>query len=816
MVRISSTLSSRAIMQDRMFLPLDLTLFLYLNLGKDISDYFNGNVTENPSLYRTCLVHLFQKGVVPSYASAGCRRINPALWATLGVGFMYFLIKMNLVYLSRLLFRSPRPAHQWPYTILMIPCFAESSDILKQTLDSLSRTTYDDSRKLLLFVCDGVVTNAKETQPTHTLLLECLGYSGTEEPAAQAYQSLLNRANFAHVYSGYYETGRNRVPYVVVVKSENRGKRDSLVLVFGFLERCMDLSRHFISPLEYEMLNHIGVLGFHPRQFKYLMVTDADIQVQNDIVEKLVSRLEQERDMLAVSGHVRPANPEENLTTMLQIFPAYMTYFSSLAFEAILGRVMSSNGGLIMYKVWTEEQPKLTEAYDEKKTVIKPCCVNPTVIRGIATTPCDTMHLQNVLLQGEEKIIPIILLKSHPGHRLGFEPDAIGYTMLPTNFWVLQRVQSRSIRAAFHTQIEIQQVSCKLGFRYWLISTTQLLDMIFTMPVMVYLYGIFGRTIRQYGMAYAIIAASFIGLGILNVVLLVLRHQFRYIFWFVLYCVFAIPLFAIWFPVLSVWQSNDARYKYDKWRTSEGYRRLHGLVHKPSDPMEMEVIVPRMKLADHEAEEARRLNQALDSKFVGFNNEALQSEIEVTPPPVAQLRASMHSTRGSKVGLPDFKTKRSDDLLFIPDPFEDVYHVAEEATKCHRPSHSQSSYPTSHRYETADESTLLNSMSSSGFAKLHEETVELECFEDDCSSTLSIASNTFSVFTPDLEEHVMPRHRLVGGSSEMAIINDENGRNRAVHNFTNNLNHSTNGSSNASRYNSKYSLQEVKHLRHMY
>lgn len=795
-IPLSSTLSSRSFAVNRMFLPLDLTLFLYINLGKDITEYFDGNITtDNPDLYKRCLIHLFQKGVVPSYIGSGCSRINPALWASMGAGLMYFLIKMNLAYLSRvgfiqrLLFSSAPPElsalssrQQWPYTILMVPCFAESSDTLKQTLDTLSRSTYDDNRKLLMFVCDGITTSTKEQKETHTFLLESLGYSSSDEPIAQPYTSLgqgKKRINYGRVYSGYYETGRNRVPYLVIVKlghpshhyeeeeesrgdreapTGNRGKRDSLVLVFGFLERCMNLANNRITPLDYEIFNQCyNVLGIDPRLFKYLLVTDADIQVQSDVVQKLVSRLEGDRHMLAVSGHVRPANPEDNLTTMLQIFPVYMAFFSGLAYEACLRSVMTIQGGLVMYKIWTENvslDEKKNEKYFKKwkmlqqsdgskatsqqsmhhqqqqqqykwpktsdeimisnpfqdynsrrssrssdtsmstmpsvarnkerpesrlslsaRIDIRPCCVHPTVLRGIATPQANTMHMQNLLLLGEEKIMPIVLLRSHPGHRLGFEPEAVGYATLPTNFFALQGYATRNLRAAFHTQLEMQRVSWQLGFTYWVLSTTEILDMIFSMPIIVYLYGVFGRTAAQYGMAYLIITCSFTGLVVLHILFFLLRRQFRYIFWFVLYCLFSVPLFAIWFPLLAVWQSDDANLWYDVWPIKKKKQlgryytpasRLHGIldttVSSKSKVVEKgdeeEEEVPRMRFGEFEVIEAKRLHQAaeaaLDSNFTGFTATAgfidpsslqQQQEAALSPPLAAQVREGLHSTR---------------------------------------------------------------------------------------------------------------------------------------------------------------------------
>ncbi|KAI8984609.1 chitin synthase-domain-containing protein, partial [Mycotypha africana] len=690
-IPLSSTLSSRSFALDRMFLPLDLTMFLYINLGKDISEYFEGNVTENAALYRNCLIHLFRKGVVPSYISSDCRRINPALWATMGVGLIYFLIKMNLAQLFRATFiqkrcllpslsiassmahintfshvNSMQEQHQqpWPYVVLMIPCFSESAETLKQTIDSVSRTTYDDRSKILVFICDGVTISAQERIETHILLLQYLGYSRTEKPWPQPYSSLgqhQKRFNCACVYSGFFETGRNRVPYLVIVKvgqeqeqekysqkgqqqqqqqqqekeklapPGNRGKRDSLLILFSFLERCSNLADNLMTPLDYEIFNQCyNVLGIDPRLFKYVMVTDADIQIQNDVVQRLVLRLEQDPNMLAISGHVRPANPEENLTTMLQIFPIYMTYFSAFAFEACLKSVMTINGGLVMYRVWKEtdrrftlqqQQPKHDTPFwkntgghprstvqDQRnpfadtaaaaaaasvhhgmrpesrfifgKTLNRQlCCVHPTVIRGFSTPQANTMHRANVLLLGEDKILPLLLLKSHPRHHLGFEPEAVGYTTLPTRFFSLQGHQVRHLRATFHAQLEFQRAAWHLGFTYWLLSTTEVLDRVFFTPIIVYLYGVFGRALGQYGMAYVIIACSFTGLVVLHFLFFMLRRQFRYICWFILYCLLSLPLYAVWFPLLAVWQSNQAEYWYDVWPRSHGQRtRWHGII----------------------------------------------------------------------------------------------------------------------------------------------------------------------------------------------------------------------------------------------
>ncbi|KAF7721485.1 hypothetical protein EC973_004642 [Apophysomyces ossiformis] len=741
-VQVSFGYNSRAFALDRMFLPLDLTTLLFLNLGNDITPYFiSQNATQNSELYRKCLKKLFYKGVTSEIISQGCTQSNPALWATLGVCLVYFLVKMNLANLTRLqwvqrvLFASSTDTSgivSWPHTILMIPCYSESSDIIKQTFDSLARTNYEDSKKLLLFVVDGVVRSATDAKETHLCILEALGHSITEDRPSHAYVSLgqgKRKINYAKVYAGFYETGRNRVPFVMVVKvgnpneasvsrvPGNRGKRDSMVLTLGFLERCLNLANNRMTPLEYELFNQCySVLGIDPRNFKYMLLTDADTQVQADVLHKLTSRLERDHSMLAVSGHVRPANPEQSIVTMLQIFPQYEAMYSTLAYEACFRSLTTINGSFVLYKLWSEEDsyerqhrsgwrnkimqsstnsrntlnkwPKVSDeinpaqdSWDQSTTGkdstltrssshlslspnnhIRPYCIHPTVLRGFATPQADTSHMQNVLLLGEEQFFGIVLLRSHPHHRLGFEPEAIAYTTLPSTFFTLQGNMTRQLRAAFHNQLELQRVARHLGFSYWILAFTKLLDMIFSIPITVFLYSCFARAVFQSDLAYRIIAGGFAVLLVLHIVYFTVRRQFKYVMWFILYCIFSVPLFATWFPLLALWQNNYAEQWYDTWPTSgKTGTRLHGIIE---DKKEKDVETPKKEEEIVEEEEARpdqqtimrlRLGEfeqleaekayyrtmeeaaALDANFTGFAG-------------IVGNRSSVHSLRCSQSG----------------------------------------------------------------------------------------------------------------------------------------------------------------------
>lgn len=780
---------TRKLVLDRMFLPLNLTMLMLLNLGQDISPYFEGNVTENGDLYIACMDRLFYKGIVEDAMDTGCAKINPALWATMGCILLLFLFKMNLSNLSRLpimrriLFSSTENATDMinsdmaPYTMLMVPCYAEATDVLKQTIESMAITQYADSRKMLMFVCDGTVKNPSASREVYVEMLDLLGYSGTEEPIPQAYASLgqgYKKPNFAKVYSGFYETGRNRVPYLMVVKvgnarerhdlrRGNRGKRDSMMIALAFLERCMDLASNRITPLEYQLFNQCyNLLGIDPRTFKYMLVIDADTQVKGTVLQKLVSRMEKDERLIAISGDVRPANPEENVTTMLQIFPLYMRFFSGLAYEACLGSMITINGGFVMYRIWQDKSPKTPtmsnsrpsvnpstpsrmlyskqsndiqrntipweqsqDGYDKHTTImtgvesnfslstpvdVLACCVHPTVLREFATPAADTLHMRNVLLLGEEQYLSIVLLKSHPRHRLGFEPDAIGYATVPNTYKNLQAQQTRLLRTNFHNNIEMLKVASQIGLTYWILAFTKILDTVVSPMMMVYLYSVFIRFFIGYGLAYEVIAICFLGLVSLHIFYFLIRRQFKYVLWFLLYCFAAVPLFNIWFPLVALWCNNYADRWYDIWKTdgATSSGRPHGVVDAELEKRDKdqsdqggtlilndknagrggEWQIPRMQLSEFEAAEERQRTagimfedfdaELLDSGFNGFagqssprmsmssvsskrynSNNGRPGDDMICSPPMAQIRDGLHSVRtGGSTRKYDFSSSK--------------------------------------------------------------------------------------------------------------------------------------------------------------
>lgn len=96
------------------------------------------------------------------------------------------------------------------FTVCLVTCYSEGEESLRTTLDSISLTTYSDSRKLLFVVADGMITGAGEkrsTPDTCVSLLESDPRFGDPMPMSYiAVGSGSKKENRAMVYAGHYCT----------------------------------------------------------------------------------------------------------------------------------------------------------------------------------------------------------------------------------------------------------------------------------------------------------------------------------------------------------------------------------------------------------------------------------------------------------------------------------------------------------------------------------------------------------------------------------------------------------------------------------
>ena len=329
------------------FMPSDVTELIQSNLGEDLTDQWKNTANFTKAL--DCMENVFYKGTTDFRQTARCQVNNYILLA-----FTIILCTVILVkFLSALQFGSKRrPAAQDKFVICQVPAYTEGEDQLRKSLDSLTALQYDNKRKLICVICDGMIVGGGNDRPTPKIVLDILGVDPKIDPPALPFWSVgqsNEQLNYGKVYSGLYEYEGNVVPYIVVVKvgkeSEqtkakpgNRGKRDSQILLMSFLNRVHHRSP--MSPLELEMFHQINnIIGVDPELYEYLFMVDADTSVREDSLNRLVASCANDAKIAGICGETSLENEGRSWWTMIQVYEYYISHHLAKAFESLFGSV---------------------------------------------------------------------------------------------------------------------------------------------------------------------------------------------------------------------------------------------------------------------------------------------------------------------------------------------------------------------------------------------------------------------------------------------------------------------------------------------
>lgn len=300
------------------------------NPGQDVTSQWNSLNLDYDTRYANihCLQNVFFVGTTDIRQTPRCQVNNYLLLTFTVIICLTILIK----FLAALQLGTKRsPARQDKYVICQVPAYTEGEDQLRKALDSLTFLNYHDKKKLLFIICDGNITGAGNGGvPTHKIVLDILGTDPKVDPPAFAFKSVaegMDQLNYAKVYSGLYEYEGHVVPYVVVykcgrpgevIKPGNRGKRDSQILLFNFLNRCYYKTP--MTPLELEIYYQIAnVIGVNPNMYEYLLTVDADTEVTEDSLNRLVACCANDSKVIGVCGETSLQNEERSWWTMIQV-----------------------------------------------------------------------------------------------------------------------------------------------------------------------------------------------------------------------------------------------------------------------------------------------------------------------------------------------------------------------------------------------------------------------------------------------------------------------------------------------------------------
>jgi chitin synthase len=501
-----------------------------------------------------CLDNYFLIGYVDPRKDARCTFTNYLLLSLAVLMCLVTFVK----FLAALQFGSkPTPEDHDKFVICQVPCYTEDEESLRKTIDSLTVMTYDDKRKLLFIIADGMIMGSGNDRPTPRIVLDVLGYDTKNDPEPLMFQSVgegAKQLNYGKVYSGLYECEGHVVPYIVVAKvgkaSErakpgNRGKRDSQMICMNFLNRV-----HFdgeMTPMELEMYHQIkNVIGVNPSFYEYILMVDSDTEVMPHSLSYLISSMLHDGKVMGICGETALSNENQSWTTMIQVYEYYISHYLSKAFESLFGTVTCLPGCFCMYRIRT---PVKNE----------PLIIAPSIVHDYSDNHADTLHKKNLLALGEDRYLTTLMMKHFPQYKMKFTPYAMCRTVAPDKWQVLLSQRRRWINSTIHNLFEVVLLPDLCGFCCFSMRFVVLIDLIgtLTLPVsfcyLVYLiYLIAAHSGPFPTLAIAMLAALYA----LQIILFVLKRQWQHIGWMFFYLL-ALPIYSFFLPVYSFWHFDD-------------------------------------------------------------------------------------------------------------------------------------------------------------------------------------------------------------------------------------------------------------------
>ncbi|GAA5829328.1 hypothetical protein JCM11251_005008 [Rhodosporidiobolus azoricus] len=560
---------------ERAFMADEIVNLFRQNSGGDVSSRFR-NLNLDPAVearQRVCLRNLFFIGKVDNRNSTQCQFsqiiliVLSAIMVAI-VGFK-FLAALQLG-------RKRKPEEYDKFVILQVPCYTEGEESLRACIDSLTKLKYDDKRKLLCIICDGMIVGSGNDRPTPQIVLDILGADPTIDPEPLSFLSIGNgdkQHNMAKIYSGLHEAGGHIVPYIVIVKvgkpterhrPGNRGKRDSQMVLMRFLNRV-----HFDSPMapaELEMYHQIkNVIGVNPSFYEYLLAVDADTTVAPDSLNYLVGGFVEDRKIIGLCGETSLANARASWTTMMQVYEYFISHHMAKAFESLFGSVTCLPGCFSMYRIRTLEH--------------KPVLISDAIISEYGENKVETLHVKNLLSLGEDRYLTTVILKHFPQYKLKFTRFAKAQTIAPDDWKVLMSQRRRWINSTIHNLFELLFIDRLCGFFCFSMRFVVLVDLASTLisPVTIaYIAYLIYLVVHE---NKPIPTFALIMIGVIygcQVVIYVLHRKFEHIGWMLVY-ILALPFFSFILPLVSFWQMDDFSWGSTREIVGEKGRRV--LIH---------------------------------------------------------------------------------------------------------------------------------------------------------------------------------------------------------------------------------------------
>lgn len=478
------------------------------------------------------------------------------------------------------------------HVICFITCYSESKKGIKGTLDSVCKTDYPNSHKLLMVVCDGLIKGSGNSKSTPELVLEMISDFCVDPSLVKPYSYVSvafgsKRHNMAKVYSGFYqytveETHKEvslqikknvcKVPIICVVKcgtleeqktaskSGNRGKRDSQVILMSFLEKFFFNDR--MSQLEYQILKNMWMItGIMPSYYELVLTIDADTEVFNESIKHMVAEMSKDPKIMGLCGETQIKNKLESWVTAIQVFEYFISHHQAKAFESVFATVTCLPGCFSMYRI---KAPK------NKNGFWVPILANPDIVERYSDNVTNSLHKKNLLQLGEDRFLTSLLLKTFPKRKQVFVSKAICSTLVPSTFRVLLSQRRRWINSTIHNLMELLMVNDLCGVFCFSMQFLILIDLIgsIVLPLAIcFTFYVIFFAIFSEPTPYLTLILLAIIVGLPGILIFLTGARLTNVIYMIFYII-ALPIWNLLLPLYACWKLDD--FSWGETRVVEG------------------------------------------------------------------------------------------------------------------------------------------------------------------------------------------------------------------------------------------------------
>jgi chitin synthase len=490
----------------------------------------------------------------------------------------------------------PQPPVNWEpfgypliHTMCLVTCYSEDEDGIRTTIDSIATTDYPNSHKLIVIICDGLITGAGNDRSTPDICLDMMTdlVVPKEEVQPYSYVSVAEgskRHNMAKVYSGFYKYNdmtvppekQQKTPVLLIVKCGtteeltsakpgNRGKRDSQIILMSFLQAVTFNER--MTPLQYEMMKSIWqVTGLMSTMYESILMVDADTLIYPDSLTHMVAELVKDPEIMGLCGETKISNKAQSWVTAIQVFEYYISHHQSKAFESVFGSVTCLPGCFCMYRI---KSPKSTNVW-------VPILANSDIVEKYSDNVLNSLHKKNLLLLGEDRYLTSLMLRAFPRRKQVFVPKAACKTVVPDTFKVLLSQRRRWINSTVHNLMELALVKDLCGafcLSMQFIIIVQLIGtLVLPASITFTLYIIFIAIFSTPTPTLSLILMGII-FGLPAVLIIVTVSNLTYIIWMFIY-IFSLPIWNFVLPTYAYWKFDDFSWG-DTRKTAGGDKGSH-------------------------------------------------------------------------------------------------------------------------------------------------------------------------------------------------------------------------------------------------